>query len=159
MKKADDGTVARTGPPATDGRESGKAGMIDTSFVLDAPAMLAYLRGDGGGAVVQRVLRQCWDFETRAAIAADALQEVYAVAAKESPDTFDDLWPLIDQLPLDTHPVTADTAREVADLIAADGSLSGSQAAGLALSKLYGATLVTADPALSGKERVLYVGP
>jgi predicted nucleic acid-binding protein len=131
----------------------------EVAFVLDATALLAYLRGDEGGAVVQRVLRQCQDCETRAAIAAPALLDTYAVAAKEAPALFDDLVPLVEQLPLDSEAVTSDTAREVADLVSKEAGLTSDQATGLALSQKHGATLVTADQALADRVSVLYVGP
>ena len=131
----------------------------EVAFVLDSAALLAYLRGEEGGAVVQRVLRQCQDCETRAAIAAPALLDTYAVAAREAPALFEDLVPLIEQLPLDTHPVTSETARAVADLVAQEAGLTSDQATGLILSSRNGATLVTADPGLASRNSILYVGP
>ncbi len=120
--------------------------------------MLAYLRGDEGGAVVQRVLQQCKDCETRAAIAAPALLDVFAAAARDTPAGFEDLVALVDQLPLETRPVTADIARAVVDFVAAHPGLTGSQATVLVLAS-GGTTLVTGDPALAKRDSVLYVGP
>jgi len=131
----------------------------DLSYVLDAAAILAYLRGDAGGAVVQRVLRQCQDIGTKAIVAAPALSDAYAAAAVEAPAVFDDLVPLVEQLPLEAYAITAETARAVADVVAQERGLSSSQATGLVLSQNSGATLVSADKALEGRPGVLYVGP
>ncbi len=154
--------TGRLRPSRSDAQEyerPGRTGCKDVAFVLDSSALLAYLRGDEGGAVVQRILRQCQDCDTRAAIPAQALMDAYAVAAREAPSVFDDLVPLVEQLPLEAHPITADTAREVADLIAGDSGLTSGQATGLVLSSRDGATLVTADPVLAGRKSTLYVGP
>ena len=134
-----------------------RPGGNDVAFVLDSSALLAYLRGDPGGAVVHRVLRQCQDVGTRAIVAAPALSEAYAAAAVEAPAAFEDLVPLIEQLPLDTYSITADTARAVADLVAREHGLTSGQATGLVLSSQSGATLVSADMALEGRPGVLYV--
>jgi len=137
--------------------KEGPAGK-EVAFVLDSSALLAYLRGDPGGAVVHRVLRQCQDVGTRAVLPAPALSQAYAVAAVEAPGAFDDLVPLVEQLPLDTHPITAETARAVADLVAQEHGLTSDQATGLVLSAESGAILVSADKALERRPGVLYVG-
>ena len=49
----------------------------DTAFVMDSGSLLAYLRNDAGGALVQRVLRQCSDCETQVEIAAPVLRGVF----------------------------------------------------------------------------------
>ncbi|MGE5579543.1 MAG: hypothetical protein ACM3WU_05785 [Bacillota bacterium] len=141
-------------------RERGAGNAIaDASYILDSQALLAYLRGDPGGAIVQRVLRQCQDCNTKAAIPAPALSDAYAIMASEAPTVFDDVVPLVEQLPLEAHSITADTARAIADLVAEEPGLSSEQATGLVLSSSTGATLVTGDPALSGRTNTLYVGP
>ncbi len=129
------------------------------AFVLDASALLAYLRGDQGGAVVRRVLQQCRDCETRATIAASALLETFAVAAREAPAVFEDLVALVDQLPLDARPVTVETVRAAVDLVAANPGFSADQATALVLTSDTATTLVTGDLALAGRDSVLYVGP
>lgn len=134
-------------------------GIGDASYILDSHALLAYLRGDPGGAIVQRVLRQCQDCNVKAAISAQALSDAYAVMACEAPAIFDDVVPLVEQLPLEAHSITAETARAIADLVAEEPGLTSEQATGLVLSSISGATLVTGDPALSGRPNTLYVGP
>jgi AbrB family looped-hinge helix DNA binding protein len=130
----------------------------DAGFVIGSSALLAYLRGDEGGAIVQRVLQQCRDCETRAVIAASDLLEAYAAPVEVAPSVLQDLVSLIDQLPLDACPVTGQTAARAAELVAADSGLKPSQALALVLAVKTGSTLVTADRELSGRAGCLYVG-
>lgn len=131
----------------------------DTAFVLDSSAVLAYLRGDGRGALVQRVLRQCADCETQAEITSIDLLEVYAAAAAVDAVSLEELASLIDQLPLRVAPSDRDKVTEAAQLLAEDPGLKPSQAATLLLSREREATLVTADKYLARLSPSLYVGP
>jgi predicted nucleic acid-binding protein len=121
--------------------------------------MLSYLRGDEGGAVVQRVLQQCRDCETRMAIPASHLLEAYAVAVREAPALLDDLISLVDQLPLEVCPVTKETAEAAAELVASRPELKPERAAAMAFCGRNGTTLVTADPGMADQPGCLYVGP
>ena len=142
---------------ATD--STGHPAGCEAGFVMDAPALLAYLRGDEGGAVVQRVLQQCRDCESRVDIAAWDLLETYAVSAREAPSLLEELVSLVDQLPLYVHPVTQETAAAVAELVAAHPEVKPSQALALTLAGRNDSTLVTGDPELSPRPNCLYVGP
>ncbi len=131
----------------------------EAAFAIDAAALLSYLHGDEGGAVVQRVLRQCKDCETRMVIPASHLLEAYAAAAREAPAVLDDLISLLDQLPIDVCPLTEEAAEAVAKMVASCPDLRPGLAVALALCSGNGATLVTADPDAAGRHGCLYVGP
>jgi AbrB family looped-hinge helix DNA binding protein len=157
----------RPGSGGSPGAPSGATGVgdpadsstpSDAGFVIGSSALLAYLRGDEGGAIVQRVLQQCRDCETRAVITASDLLEAYAAPVEVAPSVLQDLVSLIDQLPLDACPVTGQTAARAAELVAADSGLKPSQALALVLAVKTGSTLVTADRELSGRAGCLYVG-
>lgn len=152
-------TLMENGRAKTPRERSAGTSMADVTYILDSRALLAYLRGDPGGAIVQRVLRQCQDCNTKAAISATDLSDAYAIVASEAPAAFDDVVPLVEQLPLEAHSITAETARAIADMVAQEPGLTGEQATGIVLSSSCGATLVTGDPALSGRPNTLYVGP
>jgi hypothetical protein len=155
-RDADDagGTGATRGPIIAGGGSSPS----ERAFVLDTSALLSYLRGDRGGALVQRVLQQCRDCETRMAISASHLLEAYETAARDAPDLLDDLISLVDQLPLDVCPLTEETVEAVAHMVASSPDLKPELGAALALSSENGATLVTADPDMAGRPGCLYVG-
>lgn len=137
----------------------------EVGFILDAGALLAYLKGDEGGALVQRILEQCKDCSTKAGIAASDLLEVLAVSAREAPSLVEDVISLVDQLPLDIRPVTRDVAAAAAAYTSSKPELKPDQALGLSLAAQVQAsggqkpTLVTTDPGLADMPDCLYVGP
>jgi len=130
-----------------------------TAFVLDASALLCYLRREEGGEVVQRVLRQCSDCATRAALPASDLLAVYAVVARECPDRLDDLISLMAQLPLEVTPVTAETVEASVRLLATSDCPKPELASALEVSTRTRATLVTCDQEAARLPGCLYVGP
>ena len=129
------------------------------AFVLDASSLLAYLRGEDGGEVVQRVLRQCCDSATKAAVTALDLLNVYIHAARARPEMLDDLLSLTSQLPLEVLPVTSETAEAAAKLIASSRCPKAELAVAMEASVRTGATLVTRDAAALDLAGCLYVGP
>lgn len=153
----DPGVPGGTAGPGALGGPADSSTRSDAGFVIGSSALLAYLRGDEGGAIVQRVLQQCRDCETRAVITASDLLEAYAAPVEVAPSVLQDLVSLIDQLPLDACPVTGQTAARAAELVAADSGLKPSQALALVLAVKTGSTLVTADRELSGRAGCLYV--
>ncbi|MGI6632781.1 MAG: hypothetical protein ACOX5M_06975 [Bacillota bacterium] len=129
----------------------------DTAFVMDSGSLLAYLRNDAGGALVQRVLRQCSDCETQVEIAAPVLLEAYSTAAAESPLSLEELVSIVDQLPIHVEPATHDRVIGVAQVIVEHPELSPVQAATLHLALDKGATLLTTDRTLANLSPSLYV--
>lgn len=130
----------------------------DTAFVIDSGSLLAYLRDDAGGALVQRVFRQCVDCEAAVEIASVDLLEAYSAAASEAPASLEELVSLVDQLPIRVEPADRDSVIAAAQLLVEHPDLKPSQAAALLLARERGATLVTADLTMARLSPSLYVG-
>ncbi|HHY75697.1 MAG TPA: type II toxin-antitoxin system VapC family toxin [Firmicutes bacterium] len=131
----------------------------ETAFVMDSTALLAFLRGEPGGRLVQRVLRQCEECGTQVEITADCLLEVYASGISGESASLEELASLIDQLPLAVAPLTQDLAIQSARILASSPGMRPAGASSVALSREAGTTLVTADPLLASMVPSLYVGP
>ena len=129
------------------------------AFVLDASALLSYLKGEDGGEIVQRILRQCCDSGTRAAVTASDLLDVYIQVARDNPGALDDLLSLVSQLPLEVLPVTAETAETAARLLASSTCPKPELACAMVNCLKTGATLVTKEGCASGMPGCLYLGP
>ncbi|HHY44465.1 MAG TPA: hypothetical protein GX512_01970 [Firmicutes bacterium] len=135
--------------------EAGK----ETAFVMDASALLAFLEGAPGGALVQRVLKQCADCGTQVEITGDGLLEVYAAAVSGMASSLEELASLIDQLPVSIEPLTQDLAMLSARVLAGCPGLRKAASSAVVLARERGATLVTADPLQASLVPCLYVGP
>jgi len=121
------------------------AGPEQGDFVVDYSSLLAYLRGEPGGDLVQRVLSQCAECGYKAKTTALVLLKVYEQAAEENEPMMDDVISVIEQLPLEVVPLTGDLAAQSIRASLAKG-LGDSAAGSVAeLVRSINATLVTAD--------------
>lgn len=133
------------------------ASQDDTGFVLDASAILTYLRGQSGGNVVERILRQCHDCQSKATICALDVLSLYSKIVRENPSLLDDLISLVDQLPLAIEPLTHEGAIEAARILISHPELEPNQALSVALCKSLNATLVTCDNDLNIGSKILHI--
>lgn len=126
---------------------------------MDSSALLAFLEGESGGALVQRVLKQCEECGTQVEITGDGLLEVYAASATRAASSLEELASLIDQLPVSVEPLTQDLAMLAARVLAECPDLRAQASSAVVLSRQRGATLLTADPLQASLVSSLYVGP
>lgn len=131
----------------------------DTAFVMDSSALLAFLNGEPGGALVQRVLKQCLECGTQVDMTSLDLLEAYAAAISASASSLEELTSLIDQLPVSVEPLTQDLAMLSARIIEERPGLKPPASPAVVLSRKKGATLLTADPIQASLAPSLYVGP
>ncbi len=131
----------------------------DTAFVMDSSALLAFLSGEPGGALVQRVLKQCSECGTQVEMTSLGLFETYAAAAAEQACSLEELASLIDQLPVSVEPFTPELAMQSARVLQERPDLRPSASSAVVLSRERGATLLTADPVQASLAPSLYVGP
>ncbi|MGI6642507.1 MAG: PIN domain-containing protein [Bacillota bacterium] len=114
---------------------------------MDSSSLLAYLRGDPGGHLVQRILRQSAECGYRVKIAPMDLLEVYGQCANED-SVLHEVAALIEQLPCEVTPFTGWDVMQVARIAAERPELGYGQSASLHLARTLGATLVTANEKL-----------
>jgi PIN domain nuclease of toxin-antitoxin system len=131
----------------------------DTAFVMDSSALLAFLNGEPGGALVQRVLKQCSECGTQVEMTSLGLFEAYAAAVTERASSLEELASLIDQLPVSVEPLTPQLAMLSARVLEEQPDLRPSASSAIVLSRQRGATLLTADPVQASMVPSLYVGP
>lgn len=114
---------------------------------MDSSSLLTYLRGDPGGHLVQRILRQSAECGYRIRVAPVDLLEVYRESAKED-SLLDEVAALMEQLPLEIVPFAGNDAVQIARIAMENPELGYGRSASLQLARSLGATLVTADEGL-----------
>jgi len=114
-------------------------------FVLDASSLLAYLRGEPGGDLVQRVFSHCAECGYKAKTTALVLLRVYEQAAEENELMMDDVISVLEQLPLEVVPLTGDLAAQSVRTSLVKGIKDSAGGSAAELATVIGGTLVTAD--------------
>ena len=114
-------------------------------FVVDSSSLLAYLRGQPGGELVQRVFAQCAECGYRVKTTALALLQTYESAAAENEPMIDEVISLVEQLPLEVVPLTGEGAAQSARASLSLDHRSPAQISVVDLARSVDAALVTAD--------------
>ena len=114
-------------------------------FVVDSSSLLAYLRGQPGGDLVQRVFSQCADCGRKVRTTALALLQTYETAAAENEAVLDDVISLVERLPLQVDPLTGEGAAQSARNALPNHGGNAVQSSIVELARSIDATLVTAD--------------
>ena len=127
------------------------------AFVVDASALLAYLRGEPGGEVLERVFRQCLDCGSKVTVSAHELLTVYSEVVKKDPAALEDIITLLHQLPLEVAALTHECAVETARVLAVRPEFPPNQAITAHLSAITGATLLTCDGVFETGEKTLNI--
>ncbi len=130
----------------------------EVDFLLDNTALTAYLKAEAGGAIVERVLRQCVECASRIKVPATCILEVLTQAARQAPHLLDDMISLLTQLPLDIVGITLESAGAATMLLRENPQLRTEQAVILFFAKDTGATLLTGDSDLASMCKSVYVG-
>ncbi len=121
----------------------------DEIIVADSSSLLAYLRGEPGGELVQKVFRHALECGYKVQTTALTLLEVYNAVASEKRSLMDDVISLVGQLPLRILPLTEECAAGAARKAAATGGVTPEQCCALELATDQNATLLTADGSLA----------
>lgn len=114
-------------------------------FVIDSSSLLAYLRGQPGGDLVQRVFSQCADCGRMVKTTALALLQTYETAGAENEPILDDVIALVEQLPIKVEPLTGGDAALSARNSLTKNGMCAAQSSIVELARSTDAILVTAD--------------
>lgn len=148
----------------SDSGESGRTSLCDDSpCIIDASSLITYLEGKPKGSVIQRILEQAHSCGSKIRVTALDMLMVYLKGITDHPDSFADLLALLDQLPFDVQPVTAEIALETAKLMTEHQGLQPNSGISAYLAKSLGGTLITADPVICNAKvlpdsLIVYVG-
>jgi len=129
-----------------------------TGFMVDASALLAYLRGLPGAEIVERVLRQSAESGAKVKILATELLFAYDWVARNEPSMLDEVLALTVQLPLSVEPVTLDGIEKATRFLLSQPGISAENAALLAVAESYGVVLLTCQNELPEREGILRLG-
>lgn len=130
----------------------------DVDFLMDGTALTAYLKAEAGGAIVERVLRQCIECASSVKVPATCILAVLSQAARQAPALLDDMISLLTQLPLEIIGIDLESAGAAALLLKENPQLRIEQAVPLSLAKKTRATLITADSDLASMCKSVCVG-
>lgn len=144
------------------GRERGTA-VADARprYVLDSYAVLAWLQGEPGAAIVSDILRQAGRDEATVSMCLVNLGEVlYIIEREESLPVAQRALATIDDLPVRLHPADRDLVLAAAH-VKARHRMAYADCFAVALAARLGARLVTGDPEIREQKDVelVWIGP
>lgn len=119
---------------------------MDSSYVLDSYALIAYLENEPEGEKVEKILKVARSGKTRLYLSVVNLGEVYYITKRErGTEKANETIFIIEQLPVSI--VDADKAVSIqAAKLKANHSMAYADCFAAALGILYGARVVTGDP-------------
>lgn len=130
---------------------------MDSSYVLDSYALIAYLENEPEGEKIEKILKVARSGKARLYLSVVNLGEVYYITKRErGTEKANETIFIIEQLPISI--VDADKAVSIqAAKLKADHSIAYADCFAAALGILYGARVVTGDPEFNKLEKDVVV--